>query len=188
MNNSQEIQVLIGLPGSGKSTYIDKFLDQYYSMNDFSDDCMQTVSIISTDSIIEAFGNLFVGRPYNQIFRDVIDLAGKLAKLQFKYALEDKKTILYDQTNLTVEKRHSILSQLPDVYRKIAVVFDPPFDILKDRLAKREKDTGKTISLNIVEDMQKRFVYPTLNEGFDEIRVEDHVNEQRESANTRDAS
>lgn len=185
MNNSPEIRVLVGLPGSGKSTYIKKLQSEFDYLGIYKPHWKYAV--ISTDDLIKDLGYKF-SRSYNACFRDLIDLAGKLVKIQFRYALEDGFNIMYDQTNLTTEKRHSILSQVPDGYRKIAVVFDPPFDILKDRLAKREKDTGKTISLNIVEDMQKRFVYPTLQEGFDEIRVEDHVNEQRDPTNTRDAS
>jgi|SRR6185312_13202954 len=172
-NTLPEIQILIGLPGSGKSTYVRQL--EYKSQIKYS--------IISTDDVVEIFG-FMMNRKYSQIWKDLIDSVTKIVKIQFRLALEDKSNILYDQTNLTAEKRKSILTKVPAGYRKIAVVFNPPFDVIKERLVTRAQNTGKVISLNIVEDMQKRFEYPTLEEGFDEIRVDGHVSEQRDATNS----
>lgn len=70
---------------------------------------------------------------------------------------------------MSVKKRKNILDRFSDRYRKVAVVFEVPDDVLFDRLVKRSKDTGKMIPLGIVKNMKTNFQEPTHEEGFDEI-------------------
>lgn len=182
----KEILVLVGLPGSGKSTYIKEVERAYAFQCDYSGQITKPFhTVISTDSVIEEIA-AELGSTYNQTFRALIRFAERYEKMRFREALAHGFNIIYDQTNVTAKKRKAILSSVPSQYRKIAVVFNPPFDILKERLEKRAQDTGKVISLNMVEDMQKRFEYPSLEEGFNEIRVDSHANEQNNERNTRD--
>ncbi len=153
------IIVLVGLPGSGKSTYVNKLLEENIGY-----------VVISTDNIIENEA-VRLGKTYSEVFKITIDSATKQASQNFQTSIKDCKNIIYDQTNLSLNKRKSILNQLLKNYNKIAIVFDIPLDTIKERLLKREKETGKIIPLNIIEDMQKRFEMPTLEEGFDEIQI-----------------
>jgi len=146
---------LVGLPGSGKSTFCKKNLGGY--------------TIVSTDDIIEEAAQK-AGKTYNEVFKDVIGDADKLARATFRQAIaEQVPRIAWDQTNVSAKKRMGILAQIPPDYHKIAVHFDVSLDILKERLVAREQQTGKRIALAIVEDMMARFEAPTIAEGFNEI-------------------
>jgi len=150
-----EFIMLIGLPASGKSTYI-KSKTGYV--------------IISTDDIIQSEADK-IGKTYSEVFKDMIGLATTIANAQFRDAIRDKKNIIWDQTNVSAKKRINVLRQVPKYYHKTANVFTAPLDVLKERLIKRGQETGKHIPFGIVVDMQNRFEMPTEAEGFDEIKI-----------------
>jgi len=152
------LYVLSGLPGSGKSTYANgTFTGQEV--------------IISSDNVIEALASQ-LDTTYSEIFKDTIEMATKCAEVQLalaSYALED---IIVDRTNLSAKSRARVLNlvQKPSEYKKIAIHFATPLELIKLRLQKRNH-SGKVISNELLEDMQKRLEVPTVDEGFDEVKV-----------------
>ena len=106
-----EILVLIGLPGVGKSTFINKNYNNHV--------------IISSDNIIEKYAKE-EGKTYSDVFHNYIGRATSEMKEDFQRAIENNENIIWDQTNLTKKKRRGILNQIPSHYKKIAVVFDVP--------------------------------------------------------------
>lgn len=160
IKNQPEIIVLIGLPGSGKSTWRDKMLNQSHA----------DYIVISSDDEIEQLAKAD-GTDYSSGFKKYIGKATAISKQKFKKAVNNNKNIIWDQTNLTPKKRKSIISQVPDHYKKIAVAFEVTQDELDNRLKQREQDTGKHIPPDVMKNMANSYIPPTKEEGFDEVFV-----------------
>jgi tRNA uridine 5-carbamoylmethylation protein Kti12 len=159
MNN---FVMLIGLPGSGKSTSLRQVLsklekDSYY--------------VYSTDDHIQSVADS-LGTSYNMSFKDNIAEATKLANVGLIEAIKNEKDIFWDQTNLSVKSRKEKLKKIPNNYKKIAIVIRcSNIDEHMKRLSERAINQGKTIPLHVLESMKNSFVEPSYDEGFDEIFV-----------------
>lgn len=151
-----KIYVLIGPPASGKSTWTRKFLE---SNSDYV--------VISSDDIIErhAAAN---GLNYSQAFDKFSGFAVSEMKKQARQAFEDKKNIIWDQTNMSAKKRKGILDQASG-YIKIAVDFDIPDAEVNRRLKDRAEKTGKHIPEHVMKSMYASYQPPSRAEGFDQI-------------------
>lgn len=144
---------LIGVPGSGKSTWVK---NQIWALG---------LSVVSTDHFVEAYANQ-QGRTYSEVFGDYMPTAIDLMIQQVAFAQQHGHTVIWDQTSVTVASRRKKFRMLPD-YEHIAVVFKTPdSEELSRRLASRP---GKIIPEEIVQDMINKFEIPTLAEGFQEI-------------------
>jgi len=149
------LYMLIGIPGSGKSTWLAKQAFDWTKTR-----------IISTDNIIERRARE-QGKTYSEVFQKEIKGATHQMNRDLKQAIASGDDVVWDQTNLTKKSRASKLSEIPDSYRKIAVFFSTPDDAeLKRRLASRP---GKTIPANVVLGMRSQLERPSKAEGFDEI-------------------
>ena len=144
---------LIGVPGSGKSTWAKN--------QDWSKDC----AYISTDTWVELYAKE-QGKTYSEVFDEYMPKAVNIMTEHVKLAREAGKDIIWDQTSTTVKSRTRKFNMLPD-YEHIAVVFKcPEADELVRRLASRP---GKLIPVDIIENMIKNFEVPSEEEGFKEI-------------------
>lgn len=151
--------MLIGMPGSGKSTYIDKLKTQNPDRN---------YVVLSTDDVFELLGSE-KGWDYNQAFKNIpFKKVQAIFNTNFRQAIKNKSDIIIDQTNLTVNSRAKKLNQLPKEYKKIGVVFNIDAGEMKSRLDKRAAETGKNIPRYILDNMIKSYVPPNNSE-FDEI-------------------
>lgn len=150
------VYMLIGVPGAGKSTWIN------------SHDWTDTV-VISSDNIIDQRAEA-QGKTYSEIFQNEIKSATAEMEKNLKAAIAQNKNIIWDQTNLTPKARKGKLDKIPEHYKKVAVYFATPNqDELFNRLTKRATDTGKHIPRNIVIGMMSQLTKPSHDEGFDEI-------------------
>ena len=146
---------LIGVPASGKSTWV--------KLQDWAKDCV----VVSTDEFVEDYAKE-VGSTYSEVFDAYMPTAVKLMADKVVRAREQGKDIIWDQTSTTEGARRKKFNMLPD-YEHIAVVFKTPeMDELKRRLASRP---GKNIPSQVMVQMIRGLVMPTLDEGFTEIRV-----------------
>lgn len=144
---------LIGVPASGKSTWV--------KSQDWISDCV----IVSTDNFVERHA-AEVGKTYNEVFVDFMPTAVDLMCKEVIAARKVGRDIIWDQTSVNVKSRKKKFQMLPDYYH-IAVVFrTPPMDELKIRLSSRP---GKNIPWYIVSSMIDNFEMPTEAEGFKEI-------------------
>jgi predicted kinase len=149
-----KLYVLVGVPGSGKSTWIKN--------QDWAKDC----SIVSTDRFVEDEAKR-VGKTYSEIFEAYMPIAVRLMTNQVLIAQANHKNIIWDQTSTTVHTRRKKLVMLPE-YHAIAVVFSTPdSDELSKRLTSRP---GKVIPEGVLQSMIDNWQEPTLKEGFKEIR------------------
>ena len=149
------LMMLVGPPGSGKSTWRDHMRPS-------------DAIVVSTDDVVERWG-AERGLNYTQAFRSIdFKVAEREAMTAFATGLAERRDIVVDRTNMTLKSRARFLAQVPRDYRKIAVVFDVPADELRARLAQRAAATGKTIPAAVVTDMLAKYEPPTADE-FDEI-------------------
>ena len=144
---------MIGVPGSGKSTWI---RNQIWALG---------LTVVSTDTFVEDYARA-QGQTYNQVFRDYMPTAVDLMVQQVVFAREHGHSVIWDQTSTTVASRRKKFRMLPD-YEHVAVVFGTPEPVeLARRLAGRP---GKSIPDHVMLSMLQNLKEPTLEEGFQEI-------------------
>lgn len=154
MNKTNYLVMLIGAPGSGKSTYI---------KNDISIDIeLINPVVISTDNYIQEYADKN-NMTYNQAFSEYVKTAEMRMKLELANAIKDKRDIIWDQTNMSAKSRMNKLNKIPDFYSKAAVVFHCDRETLIERNKNRE---GKTIPTAIIDSMLASYDNPTFEEGF----------------------
>lgn len=143
---------LIGVPGSGKSTWAE------------SQDWAFLCAHVSTDKWVEIYAKE-VGRTYNEVFESFMPTAVDLMAKEVVLARELGRDIIWDQTSTTVKSRAKKFRMLPD-YEHIAVVFETP---KPTEHARRLDRKGKKIPDHVVASMIQNFEMPTYEEGFKDI-------------------
>ena len=148
-----KLYVLVGVPGSGKSTWAHN--------QDWFTDC----EYVSTDKWVDMVAARQY-KTYNEVFKAYMPTAVKLMTNEVIDARAEGKDIIWDQTSCTVGSRMKKFNMLPDYYA-IAVVFKTPEqEELNRRLASRP---GKNIPEYVMQSMIDSWQEPTKDEGFDEI-------------------
>lgn len=149
--------ILVGVPGSGKSTWL--------KQQNLLDDTW----IISTDDIIEEIAGVY-GLTYDEGFKDLIKFAEKVMWKDLELAANDLHDWRFyiDRTNLTAKSRKKLIDYLkPYGYEFECVVFPTPDpEEWKRRLDSRP---GKTIPQEAIDRMVKGYDVPTEKEGFSKI-------------------
>ena len=152
----KKIIVVVGLPYSGKSTYI---------RNNFKD-----ATVISNNTIVEAYA-----KEKNLSFAQTLPLMTNklrhvIGQRLFKNAVKRKDAlIIINDCNLTKMKRNMFLLPIAKLYRKEAIVFPPDLEILFKRNALRAKYNKKTIPEKVFRSMFKKYEPVTYEEKFDKI-------------------
>lgn len=145
--------MLVGLPGTGKSTYCQE-----------NKHLIGNCTIVSSDDIMMDIAYKY-GFTYNQLFDDVTySFCEKMMYRIAKLAIERGDNIIWDQTNLTVKSRAKKLDMIPSSYKKICIDFPIP-----DDWEKRLDRPGKIIPKNVLDMMKKTYDTPSLSEGFDSV-------------------
>jgi len=144
---------LVGVPASGKSTWIK---DQIWALG---------LTVVSTDAFVEDYARA-QGKTYSEVFADYMPTAVNLMAEQVVRARTLGHTVIWDQTSTTIASRARKFNMLPD-YEHIAVVFrTPEHTELMRRLMSRP---GKEIPDHVIASMIANWEEPTIEEGFNEI-------------------
>ena len=144
---------LIGVPGSGKSTWIK------------NQDWAKDLPVVSTDNFVEAYAKE-QGKTYSEVFDEYMPIAVRLMANQALVCQANNLDVIWDQTSTSVVSRKRKFNTLPK-YEHIAVVFKTPdANELARRLASRP---GKNIPDHVIRSMIDGFDMPTEEEGFKEI-------------------
>jgi predicted kinase len=148
-----KLYVLVGVPGSGKSTWIK---EQTWMLG---------LNIVCTDTFVEAYAKK-QGKTYSEVFDEYMPNAIELMTEQVIFAREHRHDIIWDQTSTTITSRKRKFNMLPNYYA-IAIVFSIPEEKeLRRRLNSRP---GKEVPWDVVQGMIDNFEMPTEEEGFKEI-------------------
>jgi hypothetical protein len=158
---TKRIIMLVGVPASGKSTWIEK---------EFQDECV----VISTDDIIQLVADI-EGKTYNEVFNRFIKPAERMMWEEFDLAIEDEMhPIVIDRTNLNPKSRKKFFDRLTNFHKNHgyeieAVVFPTPE---KEEWERRlNSRPGKTIPQNVLDSMAQSMQQPTLSEGFSKVSI-----------------
>ena len=157
------LYIMVGLPGSGKSTFVKNHL----SHCDY---------VLDTDSYIEEAARS-MGKTYNDVFETHIKYSTKLMwqtwddikKEEFEENFKGPLKVVWDQTNLTVKKRKKILDSAPSHWRKVLVWVE------SDTWKEDSNRPGKSIPHEILSKMEKSMEEPRIRpDGFDELIISVH--------------
>lgn len=154
--------VMVGLPGLGKSTLIEKL-----GLNE--DD----VYLHSTDAFIEDHAKAN-GTTYDAIFADTIAEATRTTNIWLGGAIDDGIDVIWDQTNLGRKKREQIVRRMKQAGYDVlcyCIIPPEPGHISDQKVWARRLNNrpGKTIPENVMRNMIRAFTIPTAEEGFTDI-------------------
>ena len=157
----QHFKMMVGLPGSGKSTAIDKELKMVNTVD-------LAVRVISTDAIRETLTGDASDQTQNV---KVFDIAKKTAV----DLLNSGKSVIFDATNVSSKHRVSFLNDIKrgvDHNRVViysARVMCTPIETCLEYNRKRAEDGGRFVPEDVIYRMMKQFQVPQYFEGFDYI-------------------
>lgn len=141
--------MLVGLPGSGKTTIAKRIIE--------SD---PTVVHISSDAIRgELWGDESIQNNPNEVF--------KVMQERTILTLRQGYSVIYDATNITRKNRRSILDMLAPWVNKQCLICWAPVEVCVERDKARERTVGPAV----IDKMLRRFEAPYYDEGFDSIQV-----------------
>ena len=142
--------MLIGLPGSGKSTYV---------LNNIKEN---EVYLSSDEIREELYGN-----------ESIQDNPAKVFDLMYKRtidALLNNQTVYYDATNINRKKRIHTLSQLKHKIKDLdcqGILFATPYE----ECLKRNQLRNRNVPEEAIKRMYMSFNVPSTREGFNNIKI-----------------
>lgn len=145
------LKILIGLPCSGKTVYA----------------LSSEGVILHMDDIRKAVTGTY------RISKDHRPLYYKVCQEAIRHHLSLGLDVVLDGTMLSKEARAPYIRIAKQTNAAVqAVWFDPPFDVLSSRLAKRnaEVEADRRISIGYIQRMARNHLHmPLIEEGFDAI-------------------
>lgn len=146
--NRPSLILLVGIPGSGKTTYAEKYIKEN----------PDTVHLSSDKIRAELWGNESTQGDNNEVF--------SLMQSRAIDALNNGQSVVYDATNITRKDRSYIIALCPKFVKIECHIIWAPIETCIERDAARERTVGK----EVIDRMLKRFQAPYHDEGIDEIK------------------
>lgn len=141
--------MMVGLPGSGKTTYANKYAEEIDAL------------VISSDDVRE------------QIFGDVNDQGhnSELFDIIHNMIIESlrcKQNVIFDATNIVMKHRIALLKKIKEIkcVKKCYIMATPMEDCYINNNSRERK-----VPNEVIENMYKRWQTPAEFEGWDEIKL-----------------
>lgn len=188
----KEVDILVGLPCSGKSTHLSKNYDQnnlfVISMDNIRYEYAEKTGFkyhdfFSKPKEDETTHPLFGERTENgnwstlEILNDAMhrDFASMIRQSQSE--LEHGKKVVVDMTNLTKKVRSGVMNWFKDVedvsFKAVMFNFEDNMDLILSQNKKRGKEQDKSIPDFVIEKMAETFEPIELDEGISSIQFVD---------------
>lgn len=153
------LHLLTGLPYSGKSTLARRLLAQ-----------MPDAFVFAVDPLLHARAEA-EGRTYHEVWESHYKQAERLMRQRLTEAIEARRTVIWDQLNLTRKTRAKVLRRFDTGYRRHChyVLCSDPGEIERRRAARPEQP----ISRGVYRGMDSTFQAPDMSEGFDTFELID---------------
>lgn len=147
-----KIIVMVGAPGSGKSTFVEKYKSTHPEMEFLSSDALRAVfGKNENDQTVSA-----------QVFRHMENQVDQL--------LHSNKDVCIDATNMHRKARKPWVDLAKKHGARLeAYVFIVDKDILIARNKKRGAEGGRDVPADVIERMLNNYVAPSKEEGFDAV-------------------
>ena len=148
------LYILIGVPGSGKSTYA----EELYQKSE------RGIALVSSDCIRKS---LYGNESCQDNPKKVFTLAHKIIVDQLEHGFD----VIFDATNIYANNRKDLILKVCFEIRKpvrfVAIYFDTPID----ECIKRQDYRNRKVPQKVIEKMARQIDKPTFEEGFDIIRT-----------------
>lgn len=145
------LYIMVGLPGSGKSTYAKEFIKD------------QQVEYLSSDSLRAVFGK-------DESDQSVTPKVFGHIKTKVDEYLRDNKNVLVDATSVNRKERSDYINTAKKYNSKVVVVvFKMDRNGLIARNKKRGDEGGRVVPDWVIDKMLNKFEEPDFNEGIDVI-------------------
>lgn len=137
----QIFYMLVGLPGSGKSTYAQKLLDENYNI----------VSVSSDQIREQMFGDESIQGDPKLVFKEVKNRVIDNLKLGY--------SVILDATNVTIKNRRDFLNDIKSQFNitcECHVILAPIFECIYNQLLR-----SRIVTKDVIIKFAKRFQVPT---------------------------
>lgn len=166
-----EVIMMVGLPGSGKTTWVNKQVDENPD---------KKYNVLGTNSIMEKMKIMGVARKRDVGgYSKLMDKAAKCLHRLFELAPSKKRNYILDQTNVYLSAQKKKMRPFEEFNRK-AIVCIPTQEDLKKRTEDRKKE-GIELPENAVSDMKMSFTLPKVGEFFDDVVYADEPESKAKS-------
>lgn len=145
------LYITVGLPGSGKSTYVKNFIKN------------KDIEYLSSDSLRAVYGK-------SEEDQTVTPLVFGHIKRKVDEFLKDGKNVLVDATSVNRKERSDYINTAKKYGAKVvAIVFKMDRQGLIDRNKKRGEQGGRVVPDWVIDKMLAKFEEPSYSEGIDVI-------------------
>lgn len=145
------IHLLVGIPGSGKSTFANELKD------------ILNCEIISTDTVRNEHPDWEEPAIWVEVYKRAAD------------ALKNNIDVIFDATNPTEKVRQRFIDKVSEHGVKVimgAYFFDTPWEECRERVIKRnEMPNERFLPPEVVESYGRSVTKPQLKEGFEFIKT-----------------
>ena len=143
------LYITVGLPGSGKSTYVKNFIKD------------KEIEYLSSDSLRAVYGK-------SEEDQTVTPLVFGHIKRKVDEFLKDGKNVLVDATSVNRKERSDYINTAKKYGAKVvAIVFKMDRQGLIDRNKKRGEQGGRVVPDWVIDKMLAKFEEPSYDEGID---------------------
>jgi predicted kinase len=150
--------ILVGPPGSGKSTFAQEYISQHAHWLRVCRDDLRAMQFANTRA------------------SDSTEVAvSKMANALITNMLQQGKNVIADATHCKLASINDYIKQYKHLANIKFKVFDLPLDELKQRCTKRAAATGKIIGDDVVEKMYKDFITLKANFNFEPINCKPKI-------------